>query len=163
MADLASLLVEADVAEAFLPRVWIGQPCEIQMDALPRERFGGSVDTIVPTADRTKGTVLVKVRFDQLEARILPEMSARVAFLARPLTAPETRPVLAVHQDAVTTRNGETGVFLREAGRVLWTPLEPLVRMGDYVVLGEPFQAGDQAVLKPPPRLKPGQRINVSE
>jgi multidrug resistance efflux pump len=63
IADMDSLQVEADVSESNLQQVKMGQPCEIQMDALPDIRFRGVVHMIVPTADRTKATVLVKVRF----------------------------------------------------------------------------------------------------
>ncbi len=82
IADMDSLQVEADVSESNLEKVKEGQPCEIQLDALPGERFDGDVHMIVPTADRTKATVMVKVRFARLDPRILPEMSARVAFSA---------------------------------------------------------------------------------
>jgi RND family efflux transporter MFP subunit len=163
MADLGSLLVETDVAEAFLPKVRVDQPCEIQLDSLPNTRFPGKLDTIVPTADRTKGTVLVKVRFAQLDPRVLPEMSARVAFLARPLGEQESRPVLAVHRDALSQRNGTTGIFVAKDEAAHWTPLPSTELMGDYVLLAPPLQAGDQAVLKPAANLKDGARIKVAE
>ena len=82
-------MVQADVSESFLARVHVDQASEIQLDALPDTRFPGKVNTIVPTADRTKGTVMVKVAFDRLDPRILPEMSAKVAFLTRPLSEQE--------------------------------------------------------------------------
>jgi multidrug efflux pump subunit AcrA (membrane-fusion protein) len=163
MADLTSLLVETDVAEAFVSKVRFGQPCEIQMDSLPKERFPGKVDTIVPTADRTKGTVLVKVSFDQLDPRILPEMSARVAFLNRPLTQEENQPVLGVHRDALAKQNGIQGFFLVKDQRVQWVPLPSPEFMGDYVILSPPLVAGEQAVLKPPAKLKPDVRIEVAD
>ena len=102
MADLSSLMVQADVSESFLPRVHVDQTCEIQLDALPDSRFPGKVDTIVPTADRTKGTVMVKIAFDRLDPRILPEMSARVAFLTRPLSAQELHPFLGTHRQVLS-------------------------------------------------------------
>jgi len=163
MADLASLMVEADVAEAFLPKVYADQPCEIQLDALPQNRFPGKVEIIVPTADRTKGTVQVKVRFDTLDPRILPEMSSRVAFLSRPLTEQEKEPRLAVHRDALTKRDDTEGIFLKKDAEALWVPLPAVTLLGDYVVVQPPFQAGDQAVLKPAPTLRPGARIKVAE
>ena len=63
IADLSSLQVEADVSETNLGLVKVGQPCEIQLDAIPDSRFRGEVHTIVPTADRAKATIMVKVRF----------------------------------------------------------------------------------------------------
>ncbi len=83
MADLKSLMVEADVAESNLDKVKPQQPCEISLDAIPDRRFAGEVHMIVPTADRTKATVLTKVKFLEFDDRILPEMSAKVAFLSR--------------------------------------------------------------------------------
>jgi RND family efflux transporter MFP subunit len=163
MADLGSLLVETDVSEAFLSKVRFGQPCEIQMDALPRERFAGKVDVIVPTADRTKGTVLVKVSFDQLDPRVLPEMSARVAFLNRPLTPQENQPVLGVHRDALTKVDGVQGFFLVKDQRAHWVALPQPEFMGDYAILAPPMKAGDPAVLKPGPKLRPEARIKIAD
>ena len=84
-----------------------------------------SAPMIVPTADRTKATVLVKVRFATLDPRILPEMSAKVAFLSRPLAAGETASRPAVPATAVTTRNGATVVFVVKNGRAVATPVTP--------------------------------------
>jgi multidrug efflux pump subunit AcrA (membrane-fusion protein) len=81
-----------DVAESNLDKVKLQQPCEISLDAIPNRRFAGEVHMIVPTADRTKATVLTKVKFLEFDDRILPEMSAKVAFLAKPLEAAERRP-----------------------------------------------------------------------
>jgi RND family efflux transporter MFP subunit len=81
IADMDSLRVEADVSESNLELVTVGQPCEILLDALPTSRFRGAVHTAVPTADRSKATVMVKVGFLDRDERILPEMSAKVAFL----------------------------------------------------------------------------------
>ncbi|MGE5798707.1 MAG: efflux RND transporter periplasmic adaptor subunit, partial [Syntrophaceae bacterium] len=83
IADMNSLQVEADVSESNLEQVKAGQPCEIQLDALPDSRFRGAVHMIVLTADRSKASVMVKVRFVDRDPRVLPEMSARVAFLER--------------------------------------------------------------------------------
>src|SRR6185369_11157410 len=77
IADMGSLRVEADVSESNLGLVKNGQPCEITLDALPNIRFRGAVHTIVPTADRSKATVLVKVRFIDKDKRVMPEMSAK--------------------------------------------------------------------------------------
>ncbi len=163
MADLASLMVQADVAESFLSKVRVGQACEIQLDSLPDIRFRGTVDTIVPTADRTRGTVMVKVRFDRLDPRVLPEMSARAAFLSRPLDEGETRPFLAVHHDAATTRNGEPGVFRIENARAVWVPLSGAENVGDYVLVDSKMQNADRVVLKPSSDLKAGDKVGIAE
>lgn len=163
MADLASLEVQADVSEAFLHKVMEGQPCEVQLDALPDARLLGRVATIVPTADRTRGTVMVKVRFDRIDPRVLPEMSARVAFLSRPLDELERRPFLAVHGDALTERSGAKGVFAFDRDRVRWVPLEAVVTKGDFLVLGSPWKEGEKIVRKPSTSLQDGARAQIEE
>src|SRR5213596_1724985 len=99
IADLRSLEVEADVAEANLEAIGPGQLCEIVLDAYPDVRYPGYVAKVVPTADRAKATVQVKVAFRSYDARVLPEMSAKVHFLpraARDVGGPDTQPVLVV-------------------------------------------------------------------
>ncbi len=91
LADMSTLKVEADVSESNLGKLKVGQPCQIQLDAIPDTRFDGSVHMIVPTADRTKATVMVKVNFTRLDSRILPEMSAKVAFLSREVPSARRR------------------------------------------------------------------------
>jgi RND family efflux transporter MFP subunit len=163
MADMSSLMVEADVAESFLSKVREDQPCEIQLDALPDVRFTGSVNTIVPTADRTRGTVLVKVNFDLLDPRILPEMSARVAFLSRPLSHEETRPFLAVHRSALAQRNGAHGIFKIEDDRARWIGVDRQAFVGDYLPLGDPWQPGEKIVLNPSLELRSGGKVKAAE
>ncbi len=163
MADLSSLMVQADVAESFLNKVKLDQPCEIQLDAVPNTRFPGRVHMIVPTADRTRGTVMVKVRFDNLDSRILPEMSSKVAFLLRSLGEDERQPFLAVHRDALVSRNGGQGIFRAAGGKAEWIPIGDPKFMGDYLLLAAPVQSGDRIVLKPAPSLDPGDKVEISE
>jgi len=163
MADLSSLMVQADVSESFLPKVHHDQACEIQLDALPDTRFPGKVNTIVPTADRTKGTVMVKVAFDRLDPRILPEMSAKVAFLTRPLSEPELRPFLGAHREVIPQRNGNQGLFRVVGDRAEWIPVPAAEFKGDYVIPAALLKAGEQVVLKPPTTLKAGDKIQVAE
>jgi HlyD family secretion protein len=163
MADLSSLMVQADVSESFLPKVQVGQACEIQLDALPDSRFPGAVQTIVPTADRAKGTVMVKVAFDHLDPRILPEMSARVAFLTRPLSDQEHLPFLGAHREVLTQRNGSSGLFQIANDRAQWIAAPAAEFKGDYVVLAGLLKGGEQVVLKPPLPLKSGDRLKIAE
>lgn len=81
LADLKSLQVEADVSESNLSKVKVGQRVEIRIDSFPGVVYPGSVSKIVPTVDRAKGTVLVKISFDNLDDKVLPEMSAKVNFI----------------------------------------------------------------------------------
>ena len=86
MADMSTLEVEADVSESSLSKVKVGQPAEIVLDALPDTRFRGRISRMVPTVDRAKATVMTKVKFDAIDPRILPEMSAKVSFLSQDVT-----------------------------------------------------------------------------
>ena len=111
MADLSTLEVEADVSESSLSKISVGQPCEIVLDALPDMRFSGSVSRMVPTVDRAKATVTTKVKFDRLNDRILPDMSAKVSFLSRKVDESANKPTIAVPPDAVVTRDGKSVVY----------------------------------------------------
>jgi RND family efflux transporter MFP subunit len=163
IADMDSLQVEVDVSESNLQMVKIGQPCEIQLDALPDSRFRGTVHMIVPTADRTKATVLVKVRFFDKDMRILPEMSAKVAFLSREAKDDEQKPRTAVNASAVSGLNGKKSVYLIKENRVVRMPITLGEKLGDMVEIVEGLKAGDRVVLKPLEKMKDGQRIKLAE
>jgi RND family efflux transporter MFP subunit len=163
IADMSSLEVEADVSESNLSRIRPGQPCEIQLDALPDQRFRGEIHMVVPTADRSKATVMVKVRFVDKDKRILPEMSAKVAFLSRPVTGDEKRPRVAVNQSAVIRRKSHQEVFLVKGNSVLETPVSLGDPIGDMVEVLQGVKVGDVVVLNPPDRLRNGSKIKTEE
>ena len=163
MADLKSLMVEADVAESNLDKVKPQQPCEISLDAIPDRRFAGEVHMIVPTADRTKATVLTKVKFLEFDDRILPEMSAKVAFLSRALTAGERQPRLTLPKAALVTREGRTFAFLVKDNEARLVPVGVGETMGDLVEIVSGLKDGDRVVLKPAPGLADGARVKVKE
>jgi hypothetical protein len=118
---------------------------------------------IVPTADRTKATVMVKVAFQDKDPRILPEMSAKVAFLSRPVQAGETAPFKAVGVEALVNRNGRDIVFRMAAGRALETPVRPGRKMNSVVEVLEGLEVGDKVVLNPPSQVKNGTKIAEAE
>lgn len=161
LADMSTLQVEADVSESHLEKIRPGQPCEIQLDALPGLRFTGAVHLVTPTADRSKASILVKVRFDALDRRILPQMSARVAFLQRRASAAEKEPRTAVNPAALVKRNGRDVLYLVKDDRVVETPVTPGSRIGDQVEISTGARAGDKVVLRPTERLKDGSRIRT--
>ncbi len=163
MADMDSLQVEVDVSESNIEKVKTGQPCEIQLDALPESRFRGKVHMIVPTADRTKATVLVKVAFVDRDDRILPEMSAKVAFLERPVAAEEEKPRTVVNPSAVVARDGKKIVFVVKDGRVVETPVDLGAPLGDMMEVLGGVKAGDKVVVNPPPKLRTGAKIKTAE
>ncbi len=163
LADMNSLQVEVDVSESNLEQVKVGQPCEIQLDAFPESRFRGVVHMIVPTADRTKATVLVKVSFLDRDERVLPEMSAKVAFLQRQVRPDEQRPRTAINPAAVITRGGKTLVFLIRDNRVTETPVSLGSRLGDMVEVLDGLKPGSRIALKPLERLRNGSAVKIVE
>ncbi|MBI2413157.1 MAG: efflux RND transporter periplasmic adaptor subunit [Deltaproteobacteria bacterium] len=164
IADMESLQVEADVSESNIGKVNLRQPCEIELDALPEARFKGAVHMIVPTADRSKASVLVKVAFMEKDARILPEMSAKVSFLSRELNENERAARLVVDPSAIVAVGGRNTVFvIKDDGTVAETEVALGEKMGTTVEVKSGLKAGDKAVLAPSKRLKHGSKIKVLE
>ena len=163
LADMGSLEVEADVSESNLAKTEIGQPCEVELDALPGARLRGAVASIVPRVDRTKATVLVKIRFIDLDPRILPDMSAKVAFLSQEPTPEERQAVVSVPVEALVSREGKASVFVVREGRVAEVVIETGGRLGDHVVVVRGVASGDRVVLDPPEGLSSGAEVAIQE
>jgi len=163
MVDMSTLEVEADVSEASLARIKVGQPCEITLDALPDTRFRGRVSRMVPTVDRAKATVMTKVRFDAIDPRILPEMSAKVSFLSQEITAVQQRPLLAVSPDALAMRGGADELFVIRDGKAIPVRVVRGEKIGDLVAVEGDVRTGEKAVLKPPADLQPGTLVRVAQ
>ena len=126
MADMETLEVEVDVNEAYIAQIRGGQPARIVLDAYPEDDYPGEVRQIVPTADRVRATVLVKVSFLERDARILPEMAARVDFLEDPTAMPQSddTPRVFVPGEAVRNEGGQSFVWVVRNGTVTRTPVE---------------------------------------
>ncbi len=163
IADMGSLQVEVDVSESNISQVRVGQPCEIRLDAFPDLRFKGAVHMIVPTADRSKASVLVKVAFKEMDPRILPEMSAKVAFLSREMVPEEEKPLKAVPASAVVSLGGQSVVFLVNGDRAVEKKVRTGRRMDTMVEILEGLGAGDKVVLNPGGGLKSGTRVKIPE
>jgi HlyD family secretion protein len=163
IADLSSQLVEADVSESNIGKVKLKMPCEIQLDAIPEARFMGAVHMIVPTADRSKATVMVKVRFNERDPRVLPEMSAKVAFLSRDIRPGENTPRATVERSAVVSRGGKYFVFVIKGYRAEEAPVELGETASDTVEILKGVKTGDRVVLNPTGRIKNGSRIKIAE
>lgn len=158
LADMSTLEVEADVSESSLYKIKPKQPCEIQLDALPDTRLRGEVSRIVPTVDRAKATILVKVRFLQPDPRTLPDMSAKVAFLSQAVPESRQKPVLAVRGDAVI----DNAVFVVENNVAKRMPVQLGEKLGDLVEIKSGVKAGDRIVIKPDAKLKDGAKVNTA-
>ncbi|MBI3382587.1 MAG: efflux RND transporter periplasmic adaptor subunit [Aquabacterium sp.] len=166
MADMSTLEVEADVSEGNLSKTKVGQPVEVTLDALPSARFRAHVAGIVPTVDRAKATVMTKIRFDQLDPRILPEMSAKVSFLSQDISASDQEPVMAVANTALVSRDGGQVVFKLKpveggGNTVEEVPVKALRKLGDLREVSGNIKAGDKLVSTPPATLRNGSRVNI--
>jgi RND family efflux transporter MFP subunit len=186
MADMSTLEVEADVSESSIARITLDQPCELQLDAFPDLRLAGSVSRIVPTVDRSKATLLVKVRFDETDARVLPDMSAKIAFLSRKLEPAERKPVPAVRPEAIVKRDGKDVVFVVSGdanpvdkgaagdarseskaaafagGKVELTPVTIGAKVGDLVRVQD-LAPGTRVVISPPEKLASGVSVTAAK
>ncbi|MDE2428393.1 MAG: efflux RND transporter periplasmic adaptor subunit [Burkholderiales bacterium] len=162
MADMSTLEVEADVSESNLAKAKIGQPVEITLDALPDQRFRGSIVGIVPTVDRAKATVMTKIRFEKLDARILPEMSAKVTILSQAVTDADQQALLAANPAAIIERDGKKLVFRIHGDTLEAIPVSTGRKIGDNVEIKGALQSGDKLVLSPAEKLKAGMQVVVT-
>lgn len=163
MADMATLEVEADVSEASIAKVRPGMPAEIQLDAYPDMRLMGEVSRIVPTVDRSKATLLVKVSFREKDPRVLPDMSAKVAFLSREPRAGERDPVTAVRPEAIVQRDGRNVAFVLDAAGVVHaSAVGDAPKVGDLVRVGG-LKPGDKVVLAPTERVRDGVHVALAK
>jgi hypothetical protein len=118
---------------------------------------------IVPTADRSKASILVKVAFIDKDPRILPEMSAKVAFLSRQITADEEKPLTALPSGAVVTRDGKTLAFVVKNNRALETPVHLGRKLDAMVEILNGVEVGDQVVIAPLDKMKNGVKVRVTQ
>ena len=163
MADMSTLEVEADVSESSLAKVKVGQPSEITLDALPDTRFRGRIGRMVPTVDRAKATVMTKVQFEAIDPRILPDMSAKVSFLSQEVSADQQKPLLAVHPDALATRDGAPVVFAIREGKAVAVRIARGINVGDLVAITGEIATGEKVVLKPAADLMAGTLVKVAQ
>lgn len=163
IADMSSLEVEADVSEANITRVKAEQNCEIALDAYPQQRYPGYVTKIVPTADRSKATVLVKIGFKSYDQRVLPEMSAKITFLApgSAVTESSNRAVLTVPASAVTERDGRATVFQMKDDRAVEVPVVTGQTLGNQVEIKRGLKEGDKVVAQVDDRIKSGVKLSL--
>jgi RND family efflux transporter MFP subunit len=169
MADLASLEVEVDVNEAYIGRVTHGQRASITLDAYPDTSFRGEVRQVVPTADRQRATVQVKVSILDRDPRILPEMGARVDFLASDTAAAGAPAAQAgparfrLPATAVRDAGGRTVVWLVRDGRLQAREVEAGPVSGDYREVTRGLSGGEQVVTGGVEQPEEGMRVKTKE
>jgi RND family efflux transporter MFP subunit len=162
MADMETLEVEADVSESSIGKIVVGMPTEVQLDAYPELRLLGEVSRIVPTVDRTKATLLVKVSFKEKDPRVLPDMSAKVAFLTRAPKADERKPLTAVRPEAVATRGDRKVLYVLDDASVVHEVAVAPRRLGDLVEVAG-VKSGDKVALNPPEKLRDRATVVVAK
>lgn len=163
MADLRTLEVEVDVNEAYIAQLKEGQAAQIVLDAYPGRRFKGEIRRIVPTANRQKATVLVKVRILDRDPSVLPEMGARVEFL-EPAVARDSAPTaqrIFVPASAVRAEGSTAIVWLVGDGRLAKRPVEAGPVSGGRREIRSGLSGGEQVVVSGPEGLKAGGKVMV--
>jgi HlyD family secretion protein len=147
IVDLSSLEMEADINEQNLGKLSLGQPAEVTLDAYPDHPYKARLRQIVPTADRQKGSVKVKVELLDKDARVLPEMSCRVVFLdpnAKP--AAGTSPKVMVPAASVVEVDGRKGALFVDGDRAQFRPLELGASPGSQIEVRSGASGGEEIV-----------------
>jgi len=170
IVDMTSLEIEVDVNESYINRVQTGQTVEATLDAYSDWRIPAKVIAIIPTADRQKATVKVRVGFDQLDPRILPEMGVKVAFQSTPTAAPQapaqtgrSTPSIAVPKAAVHDVDGRTVVWIVREGRVERRAVTVSQTVGEESTITAGLSSGERIVTKTSQPLADGGRVTESE
>jgi RND family efflux transporter MFP subunit len=163
IVDMRSLEIEVDVNESYINRVSNGQPVTAVLDAYPDWQIPARVITAVPTADRQKATVLVRIGFEELDPRLLPDMGVKVTFLREAEARDETlaRPVALVPKAAVRDASGVSHVFLVRQDTVERRAVQLGGTDGDRLEVTAGLSAGDRVVMSPPDTLAEGQPIVI--
>ena len=163
MVDMRSLEIEVDVNESYIGRVKPGQDVTAMLDAYPDWQIPAEVITAVPTADRQKATVLVRVRFKQLDPRILPDMGIKVTFLAERGTTPVAtmRPTTLVPKAAIVTESGQAYAFVVAGETVERRAIKTGGADGDKLEVLAGLTSRDRVVVSPPATLAAGKKVVV--
>jgi len=161
LVDLNTLEVEADVNESNIAQLHEGQPAEVTVDAFPGRRWRGVVRQIIPTADRAKATVKVKVKIVDAGDRLLPEMSATAAFLERERSEAELRETPRIWLPAAAVTGGRVAV-VGEEKRVALRPVTTGATHDGRVEITGGLKGGEHVVISAPRALKDGELVRVS-
>jgi RND family efflux transporter MFP subunit len=165
IVDMSSLEIEVDVNETYINRVVPGQKVEATLDAYPDWRIPAHVITTIPSADRQKATVKVRIGFESLDARILPDMGVKVSFLkdAPPPGQAPTAPAVIVPKAAIRSADGHQVVFVLNEDHVERRAIKAGLENGDQVEVLSGVRAGERDVIAGPPTLKDGDKVKVQQ
>ncbi len=164
IVDMSSLEIEVDVNEAYINRVHDGQKVEAVLDAYPDWKIPAHVITTIPSADRQKATVKVRIGFDRLDPRILPDMGVKVSVLREedpPGTAKPAAPRMLVPKAAVRTLDGRPVVFVVKEDRAERRAVSVGLENGNEVEVLSGVTAGERVVVDGPQTLKDGDKVKV--
>jgi RND family efflux transporter MFP subunit len=161
VVDMSSLEIEIDVNESYINRVEPGQAVEATLDAYPDWKIPCKVIAIIPTADRQKSTVKVRVGFDQLDPRILPEMAVKVAF--RETGASAAGHAVIIPKSSVSNRDGKDIVFVILDGKAERRAVAVGSSENDDAVVGAGVSAGEHVVVNPPAALADGTPVREAK
>lgn len=168
LADLATLEMEADVNEANVAKLSEGQPAEVTVEAFPDRKYTSVLRQIIPTADRTKATVLTKVTLIDKDRDLKPEMSAKVTFVepqrvdrGPAADAPPARPVVLVPQSAVVTRDGGPKVFEVVGGKAQMRSITTGATRADRVIVTDGLAGTETLVDRPAETLSDGAAVKA--
>jgi RND family efflux transporter MFP subunit len=162
IVDMGSLEVEVDVNENSINRVEPAQPAEATLDAYPDWKIPAKVIAIIPTADRQKATVKVRVGFDQLDPRMLPEMSVKVAFRSRAGQAAPARRI-AVPKTALKQAGGQDFLWVVQEGKARRRPVTVGERRENEAAIAAGLQDGEKIVVGGPDSLREGARLQEAK
>jgi RND family efflux transporter MFP subunit len=163
IVDMDSLEVDVDVNEAYIGRVAPKMSAEAILDAYPDWKIPAHVIAIVPAADRGKATVKVRVAMEQKDARIVPDMGVRVAFLeTKPVVTAQAPKGVLVPAKAIVKRDGSDSVFVVANGKAHRQTVQPAAQnYGDMRLIPASVNAGDNVVVSPPDDLHDGSDVSV--
>ncbi|MCX7770540.1 MAG: efflux RND transporter periplasmic adaptor subunit [Proteobacteria bacterium] len=161
MADMNSLYVEADVSESYIEKIKRGQRCIISFDAIPERVFEGYVHMVVPTVDRTKSSITVKVKFIEKSEQILPDMSAKISFLERPLREDEKDRKLLINKSFVKVEGDKYFVFVIKNNIVEKREIKIEREENKYLFVKEGINTGEKIAIRPLDKLKDKIKVKI--
>ncbi|MFI5302227.1 MAG: efflux RND transporter periplasmic adaptor subunit, partial [Polyangiales bacterium] len=162
IVDMDSLEIDVDVSESYINRVRPGQPVEAILDAYPEWRIPAHVITAIPTADRQKATVKVRIAFDAKDSRLLPDMGVKVAFVDNVPAAQKTASI-TVPRAALRHEGDLDVVFVFKDDHVERRAVKVVSSDNDNARLASGVADGEQVVVAGPATLRDGQRVNVRQ